>query len=657
MRIRQINVTNYRQFRSLNLSLSQSGSSDLHVVIGENGTGKTNLLNAINWCLYGDEPHLSRGSEQLPIVNLKSLGAAADGRRVQAAVEVWACTDDGRDLVFERRAEFVVRKQPLLAATAKCAPSLLEARLVDQKGNTKIYEEEDAESCVRRFVPQDIREFFFFDGERLDAYFRQATAANIRKAVLSVSQIELLDAVERHLDGLIKDMRKSASRNHPSIEAARQNLEQAEGRLAEATNRIEELKRQLVVARTNMEEREEKLRGAPDVERLERERDERRRQLQRIEQLREGKNKEKNALLAQYAVLIPLYSAISKARDTITTKRQRREIPPRVDRVLLETILRQQRCHVCGRDLDVRSSKYVSTVLEEFRVSTDVAQQLLAMEGPLSSFEQRIARFPEAMSQITKEVDRYDDEARSAEERIAEIDRGISGHNVETIKKWHQERRTWEACLGQVQRALGTAEEQKVQAETKRKLFADALDRELRKEQAAAGVRGRLEFCERAMVVLRKAREAILEETRKNIEVETNARFLSLLWKKRTFSGVGIGDDYSISVTHAMGYPCLGSLGAAERELLALAFTLGLHTVSGFSAPILIDTPVARVAGENRVNFAKVLAEVAQRKQTILLFTPDEYSPDVRTLLDPLASTRTQLRMSRDEKETGAEVM
>ena len=60
--------------------------------------------------------------------------------------------------------------------------------------------------------------------------------------------------------------------------------------------------------------------------------------------------------------------------------------------------------------------------------------------------------------------------------------------------------------------------------------------------------------------------------------------------------------------------------------MLALAFTLSLHKISGFDGPIIIDTPVARVSDENRQNFGVALASVSLQKQTILLFTPSEYS-------------------------------
>ena len=98
-------------------------------------------------------------------------------------------------------------------------------------------------------------------------------------------------------------------------------------------------------------------------------------------------------------------------------------------------------------------------------------------------------------------------------------------------------------------------------------------------------------------------------------------------------------------------------MGAAERELLALSFTLALHKVSGFDSPILIDTPVARVSDQHRENLGKIFLKVSQIKQVILLFTPSEYSKDISSLLDANASNRFNIRLSPDEKEAKVEVL
>ena len=63
MRFKSIKIKNYRQYRNLEMVFDKEKPCDIHLIVASNGVGKTNLLNAINWCLYGDEPHTSGGAE------------------------------------------------------------------------------------------------------------------------------------------------------------------------------------------------------------------------------------------------------------------------------------------------------------------------------------------------------------------------------------------------------------------------------------------------------------------------------------------------------------------------------------------------------------------------------------------------------------------
>jgi DNA sulfur modification protein DndD len=54
MKIKSLELTNFKQFYG-NQIVDISTSSDKNVTVfrGVNGTGKTSLFTAINWCLYG----------------------------------------------------------------------------------------------------------------------------------------------------------------------------------------------------------------------------------------------------------------------------------------------------------------------------------------------------------------------------------------------------------------------------------------------------------------------------------------------------------------------------------------------------------------------------------------------------------------------------
>ena len=91
-----------------------------------------------------------------------------------------------------------------------------------------------------------------------------------------------------------------------------------------------------------------------------------------------------------------------------------------------------------------------------------------------------------------------------------------------------------------------------------------------------------------------------------------------------------------------------GSLSATEQMALAYAFTLAVHKASGKNCPLVIDSPLGRVSDKIRENMAEALIEVSKTKQIIMLFTPDEYSDEVRSIYNGAATVK-ELNLSDDE--------
>jgi DNA sulfur modification protein DndD len=148
----------------------------------------------------------------------------------------------------------------------------------------------------------------------------------------------------------------------------------------------------------------------------------------------------------------------------------------------------------------------------------------------------------------------------------------------------------------------------------------------------------------------------IITEVRMQMETETMALFEELIWKKNTYGHIELSDDYKLRLFHKITKEsCLGSCSAAERELLALAFTIALHRVSGHDCLLFIDTPVGRVSDINRENFAKSLITVSKKKQLILAFTPSEFSTEIRKYFSSEALSSYNKLISPDEEVTQRE--
>lgn len=654
MRIEKIVLKNYRQFKTIEISLDKKYSNDLHVVIGTNGTGKTNILNAINWCLYGDEPHFSKNSQLLPIVNLKSVENAIDGKMEKITSEIWASTSNGKTLVFRRQGNYNIYEDE-----HKVIPQStnFEIEITDEDGDSDFLEEDRAIPFVDRILPKRIREFFFFDGERLDKYFKEATGQNIRHAIFEIAQIDLLDVMERRLKGLSRELEKDAGKQNPEIERVRKELEKYDNFYDEANIEIEGCNKQIKIAKGKIAEYTEKLAGLPNIEELEKRRNNLNIIKKEKKEMRNTKAKEKQELLFESGRNLMLWDCIKQSIQVIAEKKKNKELPPTHDKTLIDNTFKNKICALCGQTIKGDSEKTINDLVNKTNIiPSEIAFQLLDMGSSLNRFEENVKSFHKKIKKVTNEIDSYDKELRQAEQDIDNIDKELSGYDAETIKDWHIERKNYEKTYESNASKLGILQLKKYTAIKHKEKLERQLEEELKRENKLKQLKIYFDFCNKAYEIVKKTKETIMADTREEIRLETKKLFFSLIWKKETFKDITIDDDYNINLIHSMGYECLGSVSAAERELLALSFTLALHKVSGFDSPILIDTPVARVSDLQRENFGKVLVDISNNKQTILLFTPSEYSEDISKLLDK-KSTKYLLKMSSDEKETKLEVL
>ena len=169
-------------------------------------------------------------------------------------------------------------------------------------------------------------------------------------------------------------------------------------------------------------------------------------------------------------------------------------------------------------------------------------------------------------------------------------------------------------------------------------------------------VQAELEFATRAMKIVAEIESEIVGEVRSQMEKETMELFHQLIWRKNTYGRIELDDNYRLKLYHKVtNESCLGSCSAAERELLALAFTIALHRVSGHDSLLFIDTPVGRVSDDNREYFAQKLIEVSATKQLILAFTPSEYSEEIRKYCTPERISSYYTMKSDNEESTHQE--
>lgn len=644
MRISEIRIHNYRQYRNEIFSFNKNKECDLHLVLGQNTLGKTNLLNAIAWCFFFEEPHVGDKYKAQPIVNLAALSEIKQGENLNVKVEIILHYDDAK-LTIAREANF--NKGEINAYLTK---NSLEVIHTDANGKNEWYLNDEGTRLINRLVPHSLQEFFFFDGEQLDTYFISDKKTKIETPIYEISQVGLLNKVIEHLNSVITELKRESGRGHPDLEDLFNKQEQARISKEEIEKEIAQCEEQIRLSDSVIIKKTEILKGQFDINQLESSREESETLLSDLKHEIDDNKLVLKEFIREYTTKINLYPTIRKTLQIIAEKEENGELPPNIDRQILIDSINSNKCQICKRDLDSTAKKSIEDLLENIQISSEVSHQLVKIKGPLEKIIEDVENYPKHRDSILGVMKKLEADEIRIENQLSDIETKLANcSNKEEIKNAINERKTNEKIRDQnVERKaifgerlrIANDEFNKISQKYDSALLASIDQKELIKNK---------EFAEHSKELAVKVKNELMDEMRERIQKSTQELFLKLTWRKNTYKKVVLEDNYSMSLIHNDGYECLGSLSAAERALLALSFTLALHDVSGFDSPLVIDTPVARISDINRGKFADVLKDVSRQKELILLLTPSEYSSEISSKFEGCCSTKSILE-SDDER-------
>lgn len=645
MRIESIEITNYRQYRHEVFRFpKKNGRKDVHIIIGENGEGKTNILNALTWCLYGEELHL--GDKNTAIKSLNSQYTQelrkAGQRHGEASVIVEMSIENGGNIRFMRTSTFSITERDVIE-TKQDVTAFTQGRggvnIIDNKDEYKMY--------VSRYVPREISEYIFFDGELMDQYFKSDKRANIEAGIKDLTKASSIEKTRKALFQYSKsDIAPQLKRyGDDNVAKAQADLEAAQVHRENQQNKLGVIYKQAELAKQKVEENTAIIRGHENLKektdrlaKLEEESDSLKRRLaDTSEQLMN--------FVREYYVYISFYPAIKSLYNYIQTQEQKGNLPPKVDKNLIQSIVDSKECAICGSKLNTEALQHVLEILHKLEVSSVTSAELNRASSALHSILEKMDKYQQlrktvhtAHMEAKRRIEKNEEEYRELSLELKEIP------NTEDIRKAIIDRehysKEYDECkqrIGREQYMLEVAIKEVTNAEK-------ALNKAMEQNSLLAVFHHQLDFCTNGIKILDETIEEILKECREEMEGQTFDIFDKLVWKEGAFSKVNILEDYTFELLDAYGNQTLGSCSAAERALLALSFTIALQQTSGHDSLLYIDTPLGRVGEKNRINFTKVLVDIARSKQVILSFTPTEYDSNVREQMANQYSSYCELK-------------
>jgi DNA sulfur modification protein DndD len=628
-----ITFKNYRQYKDAKITFSRDPIKRITVIQGVNGAGKTNLLNAITWCLYEKEYHIDSKYEGLPIINTTILNDD-NIDIIEVKVELQLIQNNGKKILIVRSQNFKIdiNNKPIEIKSIKSI-SIMREGIRDWE---RPIQGDDAQRIIDSMIPRSIEEYFFFDGERMDEYFKQNTGSDIKQAVFDISQIQLLENLIDHLKKRRYEFFYAEKHLNPKSQEKRDLI-----KLLTTSQESDNAELQKIEKKKNEAEKlekvySEKLKNS-SLERIQFLEDQRDRTNQDISRLKDqiiNIDDDKLKVINKSMHIILLSDTLLFTKTLIDQSTSAGKIPPLYEKIFISDLLTKNVC-ICGSDIsdkDEYSNKRRKRV-EYYLLQTELSEitaELIETNIQIQQMINNVENFPTDIIELEKRSKVIKDQISDKSTEINKYTQEILDSNVENIKEWEIERAKYEK---EKEGYIGNITLFKHNMERRENIIRgnnSELKRELEKEAKHQELVRILSLCDESSKEAINIKNKIMGDIKNEIESKTSQQFLSLIWKKDTYTGVKIDNEYNISVPHVSGLEGLGTLSAGERQVCALSFVAALNSVSGFEIPIIIDTPLARISDEPSKNIALNLPKYFINKQVTILMTDKEYSEEVK---------------------------
>ena len=640
IQIFELTLKDYRQYEGENtVELESSVEKNINVIVGQNGAGKSNILNAITLCFYGEEAHIDSqsggGLNVDPYITKRKLESLKPGESAEGYIEIKLGKDEPK-YAFRRTFTTVRQDGSDTDDERRYTNSLGELTLRQRFGGNDWEPMPQPENVLHEILPTHVHQYFLFDGEQLDEFFEEGYSSRVRDAVHDVSHIELLDNAVNHLKSVQREFEKESANLGGDISDLQDRKERAVDELERLKKEESQLEEDIEEAKGNIEEINDKLKASRDEE--VRQKQERREYLER--KLEEKENRlieiraEVGDALAKAGGIALNADALSYAVDQLEEYEQQQTEIPGLNRELVETLIARGEC-LCGRGISNNSE--AREHIENLHQSIDsngqdrVGGRLQMEEAFLHGDELLTSLIEEDVSQL-EEVRGWISDKETELARIESQLEDVETIDNEKAAELETQRQRISSRISEMNKELGEIQgkikSQKETVEKRREEWRQAMEK---KEQNMILVQKSV-FTESAADTLSDIKDDILRQVRDQTQDRLEQYYNDLIWKDEEYN-VELTEDYQVKLYNQDGRKRIGSLAAGERQVLALSFMAALSKISGFSAPIVIDTPLGRISSDPKRLIAQNVPNYLQDTQVTFLMTDVEYSEDVRAFI------------------------
>lgn len=212
MKFKKIKFENYRCFLDGEITFEEHDGKNINLIIGTNGAGKTELLFAFWWVLYGFNFKALKNKEATPYsLNSSIYKEIQSGARESATCTVEVEIEEaGVTYIVERKAEF---KKTAQSVTNKEYQSIRYYK-PNYELSLPIRDEAEVNKLLTRIIPKAILNGIVFDGERMKqlSSVDETSVKAIAGVVNDITNVELIEQCKVTFEQIQRNLNKKAKK-------------------------------------------------------------------------------------------------------------------------------------------------------------------------------------------------------------------------------------------------------------------------------------------------------------------------------------------------------------------------------------------------------------------------------------------------------------
>lgn len=605
MKIENLTMQNwmiYKGHQSVDFSV---GTDNVTVIFGENMHGKTTLLNAIRWCLYGSA--INRQNREISSTDLINTSAQREGERsVSVSLKFQADTSNyelSRSLDFSK-------PNPTMTKSMR-----IDGRVVDS-GNF--------DNEIEAVLPEQISQFMLFDGELLRNFENlvvavgSAQATGIKNAIEETLGIPLLKQAFESASIATKSLKKISDVELQKDAGAKLITEKIRAIELQRETDIQSkdtLEKQLKVYDIELAEIAELLHDTEQaIKHIERKNNIKDQLLNLGNQQKETKNQLKQIstnlwMTPVRSILGPRIKSYEQQLDQVRAKSH--DAGQRAMNIMrLENSLKNSTCPTCQSAIPVEQIERMQKDLDELKrdvaADGDLNEIIYQLENKIRGlkFNSEFLDETEKYKAQLENDKRQDREILELENQISVIEQNLRGVDQKTSMS---NRQKYDALIGEIavlKDNIRALDEQISQQDSEVQQIRKSADYQQLSKSSDAVLK--TEKAEQIRDILSKAISMYRDELRSDVEKRATETFRNLTTEK-TFDKLEINESYGLNLI-VDGTKVNRSAGAEQIVAMSLIEALNHH--GRRKGPMIMDTPVGRLDLSHRRNILDYLPKV-----------------------------------------------